>query len=38
MEVLTQNNDSVMFLFSGVLQMAEKILFQKQIKKDFLPC
>lgn len=38
MEVLTQNNDFVMFLFSRVLQMAEKILFQKQIKRDFLPC
>ena len=38
MEVLTQNNDFVMFLFSGVLQMAEKILFQKQIKRDSLPC
>ena len=38
MEVLTQNNDFVMFLFSGVLQMAQKILFQKQIKRDSLPC
>lgn len=38
MEVLTQNNDFVMFLFSGVLQMEEKILLQKQIKSGFLPC
>lgn len=38
MEVLMQNNDFVMFLFSGVLQMAENILFWKQIKRDFLPC
>lgn len=37
MEVLMQNNDFVMFLFSGVLQMAVKILFWKQIKRDFLP-
>lgn len=37
MEVLMQNNDFVMSLFSGVLQMAAKILFWKQIKRDFLP-
>lgn len=37
MEVLTQNNDFAMFLFSGVLQMAENILFGKQIKSVFLP-
>lgn len=27
MEVLMQNNDFVMFLFSGVLQMAETLHF-----------
>lgn len=36
MEVLMQYNAFAMFLFSGVLQMAGKIWFQKQSKRDVL--
>lgn len=38
MEVLMQNNNFVVSRFSGVLQMAKKILFQKQIKRTSLLC